>query len=305
MSRITNAVFLGSKKFGLAILKSLYEANESVNWTILCPPDMHDLRTCLDEFSTFADDEDLNLRVADSPDMIAQYVKDHNPDVIVVCGYYRILPEALLDEVAHGVWGIHNSLLPKYRGGSPLVWQMINGEKVLGSSLFRFDKGVDDGPILTQVRVPDAADLTIKDAMDLIEEQWIEKIPLIWRDFCDGDLEPIEQNHPDATYCAQRQEIDGVIDWTLCAAQLDRFIRAQAAPYPRAYFEYEDKRIRVNGHEPDGRRVYGRCGQVYEVRKAYVAVCCGEDTVLRLTKLDVDGKEHSASDVLKSFTLRL
>ena len=52
-----------------------------------------------------------------------------------------------------GVWGIHNSLLPKYRGGSPLVWQLINSEKVVGSSFFKFTSGMDDGVILDQVKI--------------------------------------------------------------------------------------------------------------------------------------------------------
>ena len=163
---ISNALFLGSKKFGLEIFKSLYKANEGVKWTILCPQDLKDTRTYFDEFQEFSKCENLDLLIVSSPEKVLEYAKDHKPDVMVVCGYYRILSSELFDYVSDGVWGIHNSLLPKYRGGSPLVWQMINNDEELGSSFFKFDKGVDDGPILYQVKVKNNGDITIKEAMN-------------------------------------------------------------------------------------------------------------------------------------------
>jgi len=75
------------------------------------------------------------------------------------------------------VWGIHNSLLPKYRGGSHLVWQVINREKVLGSTFFKFSDCMDEGAILDQVSIKNTSNLTIADAGDLIELEWIKKLP--------------------------------------------------------------------------------------------------------------------------------
>ena len=60
---------------------------------------------------------------------------------MIVIGFYRILPTELLDSVPHGVYGIHNSLLPKYRGGAPLVWQLINSEIEVGSTFLSSQKG--------------------------------------------------------------------------------------------------------------------------------------------------------------------
>ena len=107
---ITNAVFLGSKKFGLNLFKALYEADTTINWTILCPPDLNDMRTYFNEFQEYAKLKNLDLFTANSPAKIEEYVLDNKPDVIVVCGYYRILSERLLENVKFGAWGIHNSL---------------------------------------------------------------------------------------------------------------------------------------------------------------------------------------------------
>ena len=302
---ISNAVFLGSKKFGLELFKAMYYADTSINWTILCPPDRNDIRSNFEDFNEFAKKENIDLLDADSPQMILQYARDHNPDVMIVCGYYRILPPELFLEVRDGVWGVHNSLLPKYRGGSPLVWQMINNESTLGSSFFKFAKGVDDGAILDQVGIENTKNLTIKEAADLIEIEWVKRIPQIWRNFCEGSIEATEQIHLDATYCAQRQEPDGEIDWRNDASSIDIFIRAQDAPYPKAFFFFRDKKIKIAKHTTDNRIVYGTVGQVFEIREAYVTICCGKNTVIRLVELEVDGKTVPSNEILSSIKLRI
>ena len=102
---INSAVFLGSKKFGLNLFKALYEADSTVRWTVLCPPDLNDTRTYFSEFQEYAKMKNLDLLTANSPALIEQYALDNKPDVMVVCGYYRILSDRLLDNVTLGVWG--------------------------------------------------------------------------------------------------------------------------------------------------------------------------------------------------------
>ena len=224
---------------------------------------------------------------------------------MIVCGYYRILPNKLLNSIDLGVWGIHNSLLPKYRGGSPLVWQIINREKILGSSFFKFSEGMDDGPILDQVSVNNTGGLSICQAYDQIERKWIDKIPDLWMDFCGGAVQPYEQVHNEATYCAQRVISDGLIDWKKPAVEIDAFIRAQDYPYPRAFFKLQNKTVKVVKHELDHRVIYGTVGQVFEVRDKYVTICCGKGTAIRLIELEVDGKIRLSKNLLGSIKIRL
>lgn len=302
---ITSAFFLGSKKFGLNLFKALYEADPTISWTVLCPPDLNDMRTYFSEFQAYAKAKDIDFLTANSPAMIEQYAKDNKPDVMVVCGYYRILSERLLENVTFGVWGIHNSLLPKYRGGSPLVWQLINCEKVIGSSFFKFSSGMDDGVILDQVIIENADTMTIGEASDRVEQAWVSKVPDIWADFCEGDINPVEQNHSEASYCAQRQETDGLIDWTLNAIDIDAFIRAQDVPYPRAFFKLDEKIGRIVNHSIDGREIYGTCGQVFQIIDKSVVICCGNNTAIQISKVLIDGKTVDASDILNSIKFRL
>ena len=172
MSIAERALFLGSKKFGLEIFKSIYYTSEDLKWRVLCPQDLDDIRTYQDEFLNFCRRENLDLLVVTSVAMVTEAVKDFEPDVMIVSGYYNILPKKLLDLVPLGVWGIHNSLLPKYRGGAALVWQIINGEKELGSSLFKFTTEMDAGEILHQVTInSDGKTIIYSKNLDLLANQ--------------------------------------------------------------------------------------------------------------------------------------
>jgi len=302
---ISSAVFLGSKKLGFNLFKAIYDANPTISWTILCPPDFNDIRTYLDEFQDFAKLNNIDLLTATSAKMVEQYALDNKPDVIVVCGYYKILSSELLSSVRQGVWGIHNSLLPKYRGGSPLVWQLINNEKVVGSSFFKFTSGMDDGVILDQVKIENAEQLTIKEAGDQIERAWVEKAPTLWVRFCNGDICPTEQDHKKASYCAQRQEADGLIDWSLDAKKIDAFIRAQDTPYPRAFFKLNKKIVKIVSHSVDAREIHGSYGQVFQIYDTHVVICCDKSTALQISKVQIDGKIVSAKTVINSIKMRL
>ena len=302
---ISSAVFLGSKKFGLNLFKALHDADPTISWTILCPPDLNDMRTYFSEFQDFAKLNNIDLLTANSAKMVEQYALDNKPDVMVVCGYYRILSPEVLESVRLGVWGIHNSLLPKYRGGSPLVWQLINSEKVVGSSFFKFTSGMDDGVILDQVKIENSEQLTIGEASDQIERAWVNKVPTLWASFCKGDIHPTEQNHNEASYCAQRQEVDGLIDWGLDAKEIDAFIRAQGAPYPRAFFKLNEKIVKIVSHSLDGREIHGSCGQVFQISDNHVVVCCGGSTAVQISQVQIDGKIVNAKTVVNSIKMRL
>ena len=111
--------------------------------------------------------------------------------------------------------------------------------------------------------------------------------------------------HKDATFCAQRQESDGLIDWKMTASQIDAFIRAQAHPYPRAFFRISEKNVKVVKHKLDPRVIYGTVGQVYEVCNEYVTICCGNSTAIRLLEVESGGKVLMAKDLLVSIKNRL
>lgn len=109
-------------------------------------------------------------------------LNDIGPDVGFVCGWYWLIDRETLDLVPNGLWGVHNSLLPKYRGGAPLVWSILNGDSHVGSSVFKISEGMDDGEILHQVKVKVLPDDNVGSLLEKIEQELIENLPKKWTD---------------------------------------------------------------------------------------------------------------------------
>jgi methionyl-tRNA formyltransferase len=157
------------------------------------------------------------------------------PDFGLVVGWYHMIPRVIRDLFPKGVAGVHASLLPKYRGGAPLVWAMINGQQKTGVTLFYFADGVDTGDIIAQKVIEISCADTIREvyekasvvSADLVREL----VPLIRQ----GKAPRCPQNHALATQFPQRKPEDGLIDWTQPAEQIRNFIRAQTKPYPGAF----------------------------------------------------------------------
>lgn len=305
MGKVEKILFLGSKSFGLEILKLLYHVSALYEWEIVCPDDSKDERSVLAEFKAFSKSNNIKFQVAPTLSILEEYVDKFNPCIMVVCGYYQILPKRLLQKVGRGVWGMHNSLLPKYRGGAPLVWQIINGENQLGSSFFKFSEGVDDGEILHQVSIKNNENMTIGIAMQSICEMWKKELPPKWKALLVLTARTYTQDESAATYCAQRKDEDGKVCWGDSAGTIDRFIRAQDWPYPRAFFLLDGKVIRIVAHKVSKRVIYGIPGQIFCRSKKVVAVCCGDNTALDLLMLEVNGEKKEPGDVLKSIYDRI
>jgi methionyl-tRNA formyltransferase len=165
------------------------------------------------------------------------------PDFGLAIGWYYMVPRVVRDLFPLGIAGMHASLLPKYRGGSPLVWAIINGEAKTGVTLFYFDDGVDTGEIISQVEIKITRDDTIKTvyekATQISRDILREYIPLIRQ----GIAPRIPQDHRVATQFPQRKPEDGLLDWSKSAEEIQNFIRAQTKPYPGAFTFVQGKKV--------------------------------------------------------------
>lgn len=173
-------------------------------------------------------------RISDYSDAIERI----RPDVIIAAGWYYIVPKKIRDMAKYGAWGIHASLLPRYAGGAPLVWAMINGEKKAGVTLFKLSDGVDDGDIISQKSFPISLDDTVKDAYDkatvITKEILAKALKNITR------IKPKPQDRSRIEVYPQRIPEDGEIDLKQNALDVYNFIRAQSFPYPGAFIRAKD-----------------------------------------------------------------
>lgn len=165
------------------------------------------------------------------------------PDLILAIGWYFMVPLALRSKAPHGCLGLHASLLPKYRGGAPLVWALINGEVETGVTLFYMDDGIDSGDILAQESFPIGCSDTILDVLGKAERATLNILPESLVAIQEGTSIRRQQNHRLATYYPQRKPEDGEIDWSWEPVKIKNFIRAQTRPYPGAFTYRNGKKV--------------------------------------------------------------
>jgi methionyl-tRNA formyltransferase len=165
-------------------------------------------------------------------------IQSIKPDIILAIGWYYKIPKSILDIPKYGTWGIHASLLPKYAGGAPLVWAIINGEKETGVTLFRLDEGMDSGDIIYQKKFIIKQQDTIKEVYNKAIKVSKEILIKALKDPDNIVFKPQDKNKLE--YWPQRSPENGLIDFSRPGIEIYNFIRAQVPPYPGAFFRTHD-----------------------------------------------------------------
>lgn len=282
-------MFLGSKKLGLISAKALYDSAPGILAGIITINDFKDKRNILDDFRQFAEDKKIPFSVLQKPSELSVLIDQKKPDMIIVVGWYWIINKQLIRKVPFGILGIHASLLPKYRGFAPLVWATICGEKKTGISLFYFDPGVDTGDIVAQKEFEISINDTIKELLLKTEKSIVDILRENYPKLIAGKAPRTKQNHGNATYCSQREPVDGKIDWNLSNKKIYDFIRAQAPPYPGAFSMIDDKQIIITKSRLFAYPYEGIAGLVCQITNESIVVCCGKNAI-EILEFIVDGE---------------
>ena len=166
------------------------------------------------------------------------------PEVIVVAAFGQVLPQSVLDIPAYGCINIHPSLLPKFRGASPVAAAILAGGDFTGVSIMRMDQGLDTGPVLARAQIPispwdTTGSLTAK--LSLIAAQLLLEVLPCW---LRGELMLQPQDEAEATYSGVLSKQDGEIDWHLSAVEIWRQVRA-FNPWPGCYTKWQGKQLKI------------------------------------------------------------
>ncbi len=305
MKRSKKVLFIGSKNLGLRCLKEMHNLDPGSIAGVLTIDDRDDGRSVFEEFEQFSSDKKISFHAARNKNEAEDIIRQVAPEMCFVVGWYWIIGRKTLESVPNGFLGIHHSLLPKYRGGSPLVWAMINGEKIIGTTLFSFAEGMDDGDIWAQEKVEVGDNDYISDMLARLEEKAVLILKEKYIAILEGKIKPVPQDHKKATFCAQRIPDDGMIDWKKSAMEIYNFVRAQSEPYPGAFTFFNDKKLIIWRAHMDDVIYYGTPGQVAERSGDSVYVICGDNRPVVLETVEYDGKKASAGDIIKSIKTRL
>ncbi len=225
-------------------------------------------------------------------------IRHLKPDLIVMCGYSKIIGKELLNIPRYGCINLHASLLPYYRGAAPLNWALINGEKTIGLSIYNVDEGIDTGPILAQERIAVSKEQTIKDVLD----KTLEIYPRMLIDVCDKiesrKIHPRIQNPNEGSYYTKRHPRDGIFNWdSMTDWQIHNQIRALTHPYPGAFFYYSRDKIYVWRSQLEERNFHGIPGRIAAVDNEG-AVVIAKNRGLRIKLVQKEGdKERKAEEI--------
>jgi len=227
---------------------------------------------------------------------------------IIAISWRYLIPESFYSRAERGAYVFHDSMLPKYRGFSPTVWALINGEPDTGMTLFRMVNAVDAGEIVGQksIAIEDKDDIGT-----LRSKGTVALLGLLDRhldEILSGRVTSIPQDEAMATYTCKWLPEDARIDWAMPSKSIHNLIRGTTRPYTGAYCRMGERRLSVwrSALILTPPEFVGRVpGRVVEVGDGWVNILTGDST-LRLIDVSVgDGEVKPASQILDSLSVTL
>ncbi|MBG30756.1 MAG: methionyl-tRNA formyltransferase [Opitutae bacterium] len=230
----------------------------------------------------------------------AQWLSEQRVDIVIVMAYGHILSSALLQAAGGRFYNLHASLLPAYRGASPVETALAEGESNTGVSLMRLVQKMDAGPLVDQELVaidPDDGGPSLRQKLATA------CLPLLSRNFPDllsGEVREEPQDDQSATYCRLLRKDDGRLDFSKSAHLLARRVAAFRS-WPGCFIEFGDLRIKVGFARPNSQPVDASPGTVLGERNGALSVATGDGSLELLELQRPGGKMLAAPDFLRGF----
>jgi methionyl-tRNA formyltransferase len=220
------------------------------------------------------------------------------PDVMVVAAFGQVLPRSVLDVPGYGCINIHPSLLPRFRGASPVAAAILGGDEFTGVSVMLMDEGLDTGPVLARAQIPispwDTAG-SLGGKLSRIGAQLMLEVLPRW---VKGELTPSPQEEAEATYSAPISKEDGEIDWQLPAADIWRRVRA-FQPWPGCFTRWQNRQLKIIEAVPLTGEKAPEAGRVVALEGAGFGIGTG-DGILGVLTVQMEGKRAmSAAEFLR------
>lgn len=292
-------LFAGTPEFAVPALRALIESDRAP-LAVLTQPDRgagRGLKLASSPVKQLAVEHAIpvlqpaSLRVPDSVAALAEF----QPDLLITAAYGLILPQAVLDLPRLGCWNLHASLLPRWRGASPINQAILHGDSETGVALMQMEAGLDTGPVLvrsvTSIKPAETAGALHDRLAPIAAELLIDALEQLES----GQLPTAQaQGEAGAVHAPLIRKSDAQLDWRRPAAELERMVRAYY-PWPVAYAQIEGLEVRIFA---------ARCGDSLDAapgtlirghgRRDAVVVACGEGS-LEILELQAPGRKRLAA----------
>lgn len=235
-------VFFGTGNFSVKILEILSQNGFSPGLIITAPdkPKGRKMALTPPPAKAWALRKNISVEQPQRLPDIADNLREGGYDLFIVAAYGKIIPKEILEIPKHGTLNVHPSLLPKFRGPSPIQSFILSGEKTTGVTIMLLDEEMDHGPILAQRTWTSGAhlDTGCPSYRELGGNLLAEVIPK----WLAGEIKPVEQDHSKATYCKKITKQDGLVSLNEPPEIIERKVRA-LSPWPGVYFFINSERI--------------------------------------------------------------
>jgi methionyl-tRNA formyltransferase len=286
-------LLFGQAQFGARVMEGLHARGHEILAACVPPDKEGKALDPLKESALAAGVPVVQRKSYKTPDAIAE-LRPERADVGVLAYVTQIIPATILDAPRLASVCFHPSLLPKYRGGSAINWQIINGETTGGVTVFRPDDGIDEGPIYLQKEIPIGADDTAgsfyyASVFEPGVAATIESVEMLLA----GTARGVPQDTSKASYEPLCRDEHAGVDWAKPARVVHNLVRG-CDPSPGAHCRAGGKRVRLYGSRIGGRAAGKPPGTVIAVGEKGIEVATGDGSVC-FAKLSIGGPKVAAA----------
>lgn len=309
---VVKICFAGAGEFAVPVLEALLKEKEIVTGRIITQMDKPAGRKKLltpTPVGLFCQERNIACEKTaniNDPAFLASLAAE-NMDFLVVVSFGQILKKDLLALPGKGCLNIHASILPEYRGASPIISVLRNGEKRTGVTLMQMDAGLDTGDILEIYPFDIPAGIRADALEEALAKLAGSRIGEGLRKHFRGELTPIPQDHSKATLTRKIRKRDGSIYWEKMEAREISHMISAYTPWPSAVFTLEQNGRSIlvkltEGEVAEGKAPCGTPGKVIASEKHSFSVECGNGTLLTVKKVIPEGKkEMDAGDFARGY----
>lgn len=298
---------MGTPEFAATSLEAILNANFDVVGVVTQKDKAQGrgLKTVFSPVKSLAVEKGLKLfqpQRARDPEFVNE-IRELNPDIIVTAAYGQIIDEALLSIPNLGCINIHASLLPKYRGASPIQHALLDGAKETGITIFYMDKGVDTGEVIIEAALPIELDDdygVLHDKLKLLASRTI--VSTLTR-FRNGKIVSYPQDHSIASHCGKLVKSGAKIDWLTSSLEVVNKIRA-FSPKPGAFAFLGNDLIKFYKAQASEQYVDVKPGTVLKADSVEgLIVSCGSGSIRILKLQKAGGKIMSDIEFLRGYSI--
>jgi methionyl-tRNA formyltransferase len=221
----------------------------------------------------------------------------YQADVMIVVAYGLILPSAVLSLPRLGCLNVHGSLLPRWRGATPMQQAILAGDAETGISFMLMDAGLDTGPVLRQQVVSLDPTWNTAQLHDVLAMLGAEHLLEVIQDWSDATIQAQAQRQDEVTYAPKIKKQDAEVDWSGSASVLQRLVNAYN-PWPIAYSSINGQRIRIYTAKATENTTAEVAGTIVALHQDAIEVACGQNTLRLLAVQFAGGKVLPVAEIL-------